>query len=131
MLEEKNTLAAVIGRRIRLARETVNLSQAQVALQLRISESRYRSYELGDVLIPLDVLVELPKVLKRELTYFLGVPNGQLSDEDRLLLDCFRRTLSPSLRQSTLVVARANFEHDEAMRQSAGQRIQATPGGDQ
>jgi transcriptional regulator with XRE-family HTH domain len=115
MGEGRNPLAVTIGNRLRLAREAADLSQAQVALRLGITTSRYRSWELGNVLISLDFLMALTGVLKRSLCYFLGVADGELSDEDRLLLDYFQHTLSPSLRQSTLAVAKANFEHDRAI----------------
>jgi len=124
MGEEREPLAVAIGNRIRLAREAARLSQAQIALRLSMGVSRYRSYELGDVLAPVGVLIELARILKRSACYFLGAADGKLSDEDRLLLDYFQRTHSLSLRESTLTVARLNFDHDQATRPQEAPRAQ-------
>lgn len=120
MSSARDPLAVEIGHRLRLARRAARISQAMLAHRLGLEESTYRSYELGDVLLPIRVLVALPKLLHRPTTYFLGLPEApQMSDEDRLLVTAFQQTRDPELREVDLTTVERNFRLDRRARQAA------------
>ena len=53
-------------------RETAELTQKELAKKLGISESAYRSYELGDRHIPVDLLAKLALFYNESLDVLVG-----------------------------------------------------------
>ena len=59
--------------RIRDLREDQDLSQAQLAKMLNISQSTYSRYESGVLDVPSEVLIALSRVYKVSVDYILGL----------------------------------------------------------
>lgn len=109
---------------MRIAREAPRpglprgLTQAEAAERLRLTEATYRSYELGNSMLPIDVLRKLPGVLERPVSYFLGLPDEpRISDEGREVLWAFESTRLPNLRKSSRDVVLSNLKLDQSLRQ--------------
>lgn len=51
------------GRRLASIRQNSKLSQSQIAQKLNIAQSTYAGYEKGVRKIPLEIIVQLPKIL--------------------------------------------------------------------
>lgn len=60
-------------------RETAKLTQRDVARALDVTESAYRSYELGDRKIPIHLLVKLANVYRTSVDVLIG--NAEPVDE--------------------------------------------------
>lgn len=58
--------------RIRALREDSDLTQAQVAEYLGMSQTGYSKYETGENSIPVDVVVKLADFYKTTTDYLLG-----------------------------------------------------------
>ena len=57
---------------LRLYRESAELTQKDIATKIGVSESAYRSYELGDRKIPVDLLVKLAAVYRVSVDVLIG-----------------------------------------------------------
>lgn len=57
---------------LRLHRESAELTQKDIAAKIGVSESAYRSYELGDRKIPVDLLVKLAAVYRTSVDVLIG-----------------------------------------------------------
>ncbi|MBR4889436.1 MAG: helix-turn-helix transcriptional regulator [Clostridia bacterium] len=62
--------------RIRDLREDQDLSQAQLAKILNISQSTYSRYESGVLDVPSEVLIALSRVYKVSVDYILGLKSA-------------------------------------------------------
>jgi len=78
------SLAVQIGKRLRVAREEVQLTQEEMGARLGIGRAGYANIETGRSLISVDHLLKLPGILHKPVTYFLG-DNGPAADEAELL----------------------------------------------
>ena len=59
-------------RRIRDLREDNDLTQAQVAEFLGVKQTTYSKYELGKILVPIDILIQLCEFYHVSLDYLVG-----------------------------------------------------------
>jgi transcriptional regulator with XRE-family HTH domain len=59
--------------RIRALREDADLSQTQIAKELKIAQTTYSQYELGKRSIPIETLIILCKYYKVSADYILGL----------------------------------------------------------
>ena len=59
--------------RIRAVREDKDLTQKQMAEYLKIHQTTYSDYELGNLNIPADVLIKLSKFYNVSTDYILGL----------------------------------------------------------
>ena len=117
MAKQRDPLAIEIGARLKLARERKGYSQAQAALRFGLSESTYRSYELGDSMVPMAVFRRMPEVYGLPLEYYLGLPERPpLSDEARLVAAAIDGTHDERLREASVQVAMANWQFDRQAR---------------
>ena len=57
---------------LRLYRESAELTQKDIAKKIDVSESAYRSYELGVRKIPIDLLVKLAAVYRVSVDVLIG-----------------------------------------------------------
>lgn len=62
--------------RLRDLREDNDLTQKQLAEMLKIHQTTYSDYELGNLNIPLDVLVTLSRFYKTSVDYILFLTNN-------------------------------------------------------
>ncbi len=74
-------LAVFVGQRIKKGRQLAGLYQADVAKQLGITQAAWSKIESGGTLIGLEHLLQLPRLFKLPLSWFL--PEDLLSDEDK------------------------------------------------
>ncbi len=101
---------------MRLKRLARGLSQAQAALGFGAEESTYRSWELGDSMIPVAMLRKAPGVLHCSVDYLLGLPERPpMSDEARLLADAYDDTKDPELKRIDLETVERNHAIDRRM----------------
>lgn len=69
------------GRRLAFIRQNSNLSQSQIAQKLNIAQSTYAGYEKGVRKIPLEIIVQLSKILNISPTILI------LGDEANIVKD--------------------------------------------
>ena len=62
--------------RLRDLREDKDLTQKQIAEMLKIHQTTYSDYELGNLNIPLEVLVTLSRFYKTNVDYILFLTNN-------------------------------------------------------
>lgn len=62
--------------RLRDLREDKDLTQKQIAEMLKIHQTTYSDYELGNLNIPLEVLVTLSRFYKTNVDYILYLTNN-------------------------------------------------------
>lgn len=117
MAKQRDPLAIEIGARLKLARERKGYSQAQAALRFGLSESTYRSYELGDSMVPMAVFRRMPEVYGLPLEFFLGLPERPpMSDEARLIAAALDDTQDPELHRISAETVTRNWQLDRRMR---------------
>lgn len=69
------------GRRLAFIRQNSKLSQSQIAQKLNIAQSTYAGYEKGVRKIPLEIIVQLSKILNISPTILI------LGDEANIVID--------------------------------------------
>ena len=63
----------MLFKRVRDLREDNDYTQKQIAEILKIHQTTYSDYELGNLNIPVDVLIELSKLYKTSVDYIVGL----------------------------------------------------------
>lgn len=81
------TIAKLVGQRLRSAREDKGLTQEDLADALGISKSQISHFERGANLLTIEHLKKLPRILGRPVNYFLGESSSSrlTPDEDELV----------------------------------------------
>lgn len=106
-------LAAQIGQALLRARESQNLSQAEVAERLEKSPEFYGRLERGGALPSIETLADLVRVLGVGADVLLGkagapaaskAPREELTAKERLVLRRLRRASPRALRLVTLLL---------------------------
>ncbi len=59
--------------RLRALREDRDLSQAQIARMLSVHQTTYSDYELGELNVPIVVLIQLAQFYKTSIDYIVGL----------------------------------------------------------
>lgn len=80
-----------IGKRIKTAREACHLTQNKFAAKIHVAQQTLSRYENGISGVPNELLEDIAKELDISLTYFLGVSSEEYSDEERLLIELYRK----------------------------------------
>ncbi len=62
--------------RIRNLREDRDLKQKQIAEYLKIHQTTYSDYELGNLNVPIDVLIKLAKFYGTSIDYIVGLTDN-------------------------------------------------------
>ena len=62
----------MIFSRIRDLREDHDLTQAEMAKLLGVKQTTYSKYELGKILVPIDILIRLADFYQVSLDYLVG-----------------------------------------------------------
>lgn len=63
----------MVFKRIRDMREDNDITQKQMAEYLKIHQTTYSDYELGNLNIPIDILIKLAKFYKTSIDYLVGL----------------------------------------------------------
>ncbi len=63
----------MLFRRVRDLREDRDITQKQMADYLQIHQTTYSDYELGNLNIPVEVLIKLAKFYKTSIDYLVGL----------------------------------------------------------
>ena len=103
------SLAQKIGKTIKVARYSANLTQEEVAAPLGIGRAAYSNIENGHSLITVEHLLKLPEILHRPATYFLGIENNLTVDEAEWLE--LYRLLPTETKALMLNVTKAAMQH--------------------
>ncbi len=61
--------------RLKLVRESLELSQREIANKLKVSKSTYARWESGEKIIPFKYLINLCNLTKFSIDYTLGIVN--------------------------------------------------------
>lgn len=72
---------------LRCFRESAEITQKDLAIKLGVSESAYRSYELGDRKIPVDLLVKLAVIYNTSVDALIG--NTKKDDKPAIVSGTF------------------------------------------
>lgn len=62
-----------IGKRIQEARTEIGISQQVLADRISSSQTAVSHYEAGRRAVPLEILIEIARELRKPLSYFVGV----------------------------------------------------------
>ena len=62
--------------RIRNLREDRDLKQKQIAEYLQIHQTTYSDYELGNLNVPIEVLIKLAKLYNTSIDYIVGLTDN-------------------------------------------------------
>ena len=63
-------------KRVRDLREDKDLTQKQMAEFLQIHQTTYSDYEIGNLNIPVEVLIKLAKYYKTSIDYIVGLTDN-------------------------------------------------------
>lgn len=77
----------IFNKRIILIRETLGLSQRELAEELKVSKSTYARWETGEKIIPLTHLVDLCNYANRSIDYALGLIDDRLATNGIITID--------------------------------------------
>lgn len=106
------------GRAIRQYRLAAGLDQAALAARLGYTKTAVGNWELGLTRPDLDVLPRLCEVLGVPVTELLGLPpQDPLAEEDRALLQTFRRLDRYNRRTAVQLMDRLLFQQDRQARE--------------
>jgi len=65
-----------VYKRVRDLREDKDLTQKQMADFLQIHQTTYSDYEIGNLNIPVEVLIKLAKYYKTSIDYIVGLTDN-------------------------------------------------------
>lgn len=82
---------------LRLYRESAELTQKDVATKIGVSESAYRSYELGDRKIPVDLLVKLAAIYDTSVDVLIG--NRKAVEEPTIVSGTFTHDQTEKIKK--------------------------------
>ncbi len=68
----------MLFKRLRDMREDNDMTQAQLAEVLKIHQTTYSDYELGNLNVPIDVFIKLAKFYNTSIDYLAGVTDDPL-----------------------------------------------------
>lgn len=80
------------------AREDAGLSRKEVAKALNLEEQSYGHYERGRFAFTVEQLLILSRVLRRPLTWLVGLPT-ELTEEEERLVHLWRTVENPVIRR--------------------------------
>ena len=62
--------------RVRNLREDRDINQSEMAQYLKVHQTTYSDYELGNLNIPIDILIKLAKFYNTSIDYIVGLTNN-------------------------------------------------------
>ena len=63
-------------KRIRDLREDKDITQQKIAEHLKIHQTTYSDYELGNLNVPIDILIKLAKFYETSIDYIVGLTDN-------------------------------------------------------
>ena len=63
-------------KRIRDLREDRDITQSQMAKYLQIHQTTYSDYEIGNLNVPVDILIKLAKYYETSIDYIVGLTDN-------------------------------------------------------
>ena len=97
-------MKSTLGERIKQARKEAKLSQLQLGVALRVSDKTISGYESNRISPPINKLQTIAELLKKPITYFLGVDERDYSIQARLrAVEITLREIRQELREIRLV----------------------------
>ena len=63
----------MVYKRVRDMREDRDMTQKQISQYLKIHQTTYSDYEIGNLNIPVDVLIKLAKLYETSIDYLVGL----------------------------------------------------------
>ena len=66
----------ILFERVRNLREDRDINQTQIAEYLQVHQTTYSDYELGNLNIPVDVLIKLAKFYNTSIDYLVGLTDN-------------------------------------------------------
>ena len=82
---------------LRRFRESAEITQKDLANKLGVSESAYRSYELGDRKIPVDLLVQLAMIYNTSVDALIG--NTKTVEEPMIVSGTFTQDQTEKIQK--------------------------------
>lgn len=82
-LDSEDNYALQVGRRIRLARKELGMTQVELARQVGVSQRAAQSWETGEV-IPYRWTKKIGKAVKRDPDWILHGDQDELGEQERL-----------------------------------------------
>lgn len=82
---------------LKLFRESAEVTQKDLASRLGVSESAYRSYELGDRKIPVDLLVKLAAIYNTSVDVLIG--NTKAVEEPAIVSGTFTQDQTEKIQK--------------------------------
>lgn len=93
-----------LGQRIKQARKEAKLSQLQLGVALKVSDKTISGYESDRISPPIDKLQVVAELLKKPITYFLGVDERDYTIQARLrAVEIKLREIRQELREIRLI----------------------------
>ncbi|MDD3647130.1 MAG: helix-turn-helix transcriptional regulator [Candidatus Dojkabacteria bacterium] len=77
-------MKTTLGEKIKTARKEAKLSQLQLGVALKVSDKTISGYESNRISPPINKLQHIAELLKKPITYFLGVDERDYSIQARL-----------------------------------------------
>ena len=74
-----------VGKKIKAAREEVNVSQRDLGVALGLSDKAVSAYEAGRTIPPLETLARIAKELQKPLPYFLDESDADFKMETSIV----------------------------------------------
>lgn len=119
--------------RIRYIRESLDLTQREIAIKLKIAKSTYGRWETGEKIIPLKHLIDFCNLANITLDYALGLTNESKKNTTKIVFDMKnvalrikeirkKNNLTQEQFASSINVARtviSNYEHNRFPIQTA------------
>ncbi len=88
----------IVIKRLRQLRESKNLTQLRLAMELNVSQETISGYEIGKAVPPAEMLVKLADALDTSVDYLLGRTDiksalraSELSEEEAYMLTILRK----------------------------------------
>ena len=66
----------ILFKRIRDLREDRDITQSQMAKYLHIHQTTYSDYEIGNLNVPVDILIKLAKYYETSIEYIVGLTDN-------------------------------------------------------
>lgn len=86
-----------LSNKLKQYRESAEITQREAATAIGVSESAYRSYELGDRKIPVDLLVKLAAIYHTSVDVLIG--NSEPVDEPTIVSGTFTQDQTEKIKK--------------------------------
>lgn len=77
-------MRSTLGEKIKEARKEADLSQLELGVALKVSDKTISGYESGRISPPIEKLQKIAELLRKPITFFLGVDDRDYSVQSQL-----------------------------------------------